>query len=275
MRKYIIASLLLLPILAYTQRYVINPETGKLDYYLNVIPGSDTVINFGSGNTLSSDDYNGIIGYNSSVTAANALSIGRNNTVTEDENIAFGTYLAPSVEQNITIGRGADVSAPMVNSKYGTVGIGYFATVPTLYVHSGYEAGEDYVGDIGGVSIGGADLDTLTALQITSHSTGGSSYFLKMRDSTGVERLTVDDMGNMAISGILTVDSLVSSTTPTIHTAAGDTSNYHTPDKIGDMFIDSVTGDVYISAGTDRGDWILLNALLPIVFVIRRKRFQA
>lgn len=272
MKRYIIAILIILPTLVHGQKYIINPETGKFDYYLNVIPGSDTVINFGSGNTLSDDAMNGIIGHNSSVTAARSLALGHSNTITQADNIVFGTYLAPLAEHTISIGRGWADAAPMVNSKYGTVGIGYFATVPTLYVHSGYEAGETYVADIGGVSIGGPDLDTLTGLQITSHSTGGSSYFLKMKDSTGVERLTVDDLGNMSISGILTVDSLVSITTPTIHTASGDTSNYHTPDKIGDMFIDSVSGNVYISAGTDRGDWILLNALLPIVFVIRRKR---
>lgn len=275
MKKYIILILLLLPVLSYSQKYVMNPETGKFDYYIQVIPGSGTVINFGSNNTLSGDPLNGVVGHNSTVNAARSLSIGHNNTITQDDNIVFGTYLAPTVQHNITIGRGADVSSPMVNSKYGTVGIGYFATVPTLYVHSGYEVGQTYVGDIGGVSIGGPDLDTLTALQLTSHASDGSSYFLKMKDSTGVEYMTVDDLGNMVLSGVLTVDSLVCSHTPTIHTAVGDTSNYHTPNKVGDMFIDSSGGGVYVSTGTARGDWVLLNVLLPLVFVIRRKRKTA
>ena len=272
MKKYIFSILLILPVLVYSQYYVMNPETGKFDYYLNVTPGSDTVINFGSVNTLGNANETGVIGHNLIVNAARSLAFGYSNNVTESDNIVFGTYLAPDVEQNITIGRGQAAVSPMVNSKYGTVGIGYFVSEPTLYVQSGYEPGESYVGDIGGVSIGGPDLDTLTALQITSHAADGSSYFLIMKDSVGVERMTVDDLGNVEIYGVLSTDSIVSSHTPTIHTAAGDTSNYHTPDKVGDMFINSTAGDVYVSTGTSRGDWVKLNALLPLVFVIRRKR---
>lgn len=44
-----------------------------------------------------------------------------------------------------------------------------------------------------------------------------------------------------------------------IHYAAGDTSNYPTPDKIGDMFINTSTGKVYVSVTAARLGWRILN----------------
>lgn len=62
---------------------------------------------------------------------------------------------------------------------------------------------------------------------------------------------------------------------PTIQSAAGDTSNYATPDKIGDLYIDTSAGKVYVSVATARGGWRILNYLLPLFVmwnVKRRKR---
>ena len=46
---------------------------------------------------------------------------------------------------------------------------------------------------------------------------------------------------------------------PEIHSAAGDTSNYATPGKIGDLYINTSTGKVYVSVSSVRGGWRILN----------------
>ena len=46
---------------------------------------------------------------------------------------------------------------------------------------------------------------------------------------------------------------------PTIQSAAGDTSNYTVPDKIGDIYLDTSAGKVYISVTSARGGWRILN----------------
>lgn len=48
-------------------------------------------------------------------------------------------------------------------------------------------------------------------------------------------------------------------TVPTIHYAAGDTSNYPIPGKIGNIFINTTAGKVYISKAVTRGGWVILN----------------
>jgi len=56
-------------------------------------------------------------------------------------------------------------------------------------------------------------------------------------------------------------DKRVEATTlfPEIHYAAGDTSNYATPDKIGDLYIDTSGSKVYVSVAAARGGWRILN----------------
>jgi len=46
---------------------------------------------------------------------------------------------------------------------------------------------------------------------------------------------------------------------PTIQSAAGDTSNYTIPDKIGDLFVNTATGKIYVSVTSSRGGWRILN----------------
>jgi hypothetical protein len=49
-------------------------------------------------------------------------------------------------------------------------------------------------------------------------------------------------------------------TIPTIYSAAGDTSNYPVPGKIGNIFINTSDGDVYVSIKAIRHDgWVKLN----------------
>lgn len=61
---------------------------------------------------------------------------------------------------------------------------------------------------------------------------------------------------------------------PTIQSAAGDTSNYNTPDKIGDLYVDTSAGKVYVSVSSARGGWRILNWMLPlfIVWNVKRRR---
>jgi hypothetical protein len=46
---------------------------------------------------------------------------------------------------------------------------------------------------------------------------------------------------------------------PEIHVFAGDTSNYNTPDKIGDFFINTSTSKLYVSVTAARNGWVILN----------------
>ena len=61
---------------------------------------------------------------------------------------------------------------------------------------------------------------------------------------------------------------------PEIHAFAGDTSNYATPDKIGDLFINTATSKVYVSVSTSRGGWVILNMILPLLLIVRRRRHK-
>lgn len=256
-----------------TTRYIFNPQTGRPDYISRYTPANDSTINFGSNNTVSSDTANGAIGHNNTVDAPLSMAFGYSNTTARANNILFGIYTRADSSNTITIGRGLNGGIQMNNTRYGSIGLGMFASEPLMYIQSGYEFGETYSDDIGGVSIGGKALDTLTALQINAHLTG-SAYFLKCKTYAGTDVFSVDYDGNAELAGILTVDSVVCTHVPTIHQAAGDTSNYHTPDKIGDLFIDTSAGDTYISVGSSRGDWEKLNGIWPLVamVVIRRRR---
>ena len=59
---------------------------------------------------------------------------------------------------------------------------------------------------------------------------------------------------------------------PTIQSAAGDTSNYTVPDKIGDLYINTSAGKVYVSVAAARGGWRILNYILPLFFIISYRR---
>ena len=55
----------------------------------------------------------------------------------------------------------------------------------------------------------------------------------------------------------ITINDII--TIPTIFKAAGDTSNYHTPGKAGNIFIDISSGNIYISKSAVRSGWVKLN----------------
>jgi hypothetical protein len=48
-------------------------------------------------------------------------------------------------------------------------------------------------------------------------------------------------------------------TIPTIYSAAGDTSNQAIPGKIGNLFINTSNGKVFVSVTAARGGWVILN----------------
>jgi len=272
--KRILFIILFIPVLLSAQdttNLKFNPIEGRWDYISNIYPGSDTVINFGTNNTFTSDSLNGVVGHQNVVSSGNGISFGYHNDLTHAGVFQFGAFLQSDTTYNLTIGRGWNRFDKLANSKYGTIGLGYFSSTPTMYIHSGLEPGETWTEDIGGVSIGTDQLDTLTALQIQSLKDDGTSYLIKGQSSSSVEVFTLDDQGNMEITGTLTVDSVVCDHVPTIHQAAGDTSNYNTPDKIGDIFIDTSSGDSYMSTGTSRGDWLKLNFIFPFFIAVRRK----
>lgn len=49
------------------------------------------------------------------------------------------------------------------------------------------------------------------------------------------------------------------STVPKIYTAAGDTSNMSTPLKIGDLFIDTTNGIIYVAEEAVTGGWLRIS----------------
>ncbi|MFH0757323.1 MAG: hypothetical protein V2B15_08560 [Bacteroidota bacterium] len=240
-----------------TTNFVINPQTGRHDFISRVHPVSDTVIDYGTNNYLSPDTLNGVIGHGNTVDAARSMAIGNFNYISHESNILFGSFLISDTTYTVTLGRGLNSGTKLANSRYGSVGLGYFSSAPILYVQSGYEPGEAYVGDIGGVSIGGPELDTLTALQINEHL-AGDAFFLKCKNLSGNAVFSVDYNGNADLDGTLTVDSVVCNYVPTIYQVAGDTTGL-APAKLGDMLINTSAGDMYISVGSSRGDWIKLN----------------
>jgi hypothetical protein len=80
------------------------------------------------------------------------------------------------------------------------------------------------------------------------------------------------DVTNAVDISTIAVDISTITTIPTIHQAAGDTSNYNTPDKIGDLFIDTSASKVYISVEAARGGWVILNVILLLVFIKRKRK---
>lgn len=58
---------------------------------------------------------------------------------------------------------------------------------------------------------------------------------------------------------------------PVVISAAADTTD-QSATKPGDIYINTVTKDIYMSTGSGRGKYVLLNLFLPILLIIRRKR---
>lgn len=82
--------------------------------------------------------------------------------------------------------------------------------------------------------------------------------------------------GKDSIASINQIDSVIRTlatpleTTQTCLSGAADTTGV-SPRKIGDIYVDTSSGKVYISKTASRGGWLILNYIfLPLIF-LRRK----
>lgn len=98
-----------------------------------------------------------------------------------------------------------------------------------------------------------------------------ASVGIELADSTGV--LEGNYMPRLQTAELVN-DSLITlrTTVPLIYSAAGDTSNYPIPDKIGDIFIDTSASKVYVSKTAARNGWLILNMIVPFIYFRRKKR---
>jgi len=209
------------------------------------------------------------------VTAANGInykypfirtSLSSSVNITADPQIVAGswngqtiTLFNPSSSYTLTIeeednGGTSDVS--LIDAKTCVLGKGDFITL-RWYTDTWYE------------------MDRSDAKNIYVPYSGATTTV----DLGSNDLLTTGDIGasgsevNHVYTDTLTVTNSIDISTivPMIHSAAGDTSNYNTPDKIGDLFIDTSASKVYVSVEAARGGWVILNVFLLLVF-IRRKR---
>ncbi len=115
---------------------------------------------------------------------------------------------------------------------------------------------------LGGVCIGknynyAGDPEEIS-LEIFSRKLSGS-YILKGENSTGSSAITITDQGNMTLAGYLDAPKVSCPSTPNVYYSASDTTNFPTPWNTGDFFINTAAKNIYVSRGTDRGDWVMIS----------------
>ena len=57
-----------------------------------------------------------------------------------------------------------------------------------------------------------------------------------------------------------------------MRTFAGDTANYQVPDQVGQFFLDTSVGKLYVAKTAVRGGWVILNLILFFGYIRRKKR---
>jgi len=57
-----------------------------------------------------------------------------------------------------------------------------------------------------------------------------------------------------------------------MRSAAGDTSNYQVPDQVGQFFLDTSAGKLYIAKTSVRGGWVILNLIFFMGYIRRKKK---
>ena len=266
MKRILIIFLLTLSLAGLSQsRLLLNPLTGELELTANITYMSDTLINLGTGYP-GTNLINAIVGHSSSSVSENSMILGSHSRASCAYNFILGSYISCSADHSFTISAGYIDNQQSSIRLPGSVGIGYLSNRAIMYVHSGYNYGDPYQGNIGGVLINRWRnyhrtyyADDLLALGIYAHNVDGNSYMLKLKDSAGVEKFSINDQGTMAVAGSFEAGSVISNYTPKIYHAAGDTSFVPVPTKLGDLYIDTSSKDVYISNATSRGGWIKVN----------------
>lgn len=265
MRRILTILLILISLAGHSQsRLQLNPLTGQLELSANIAYMADTLINLG-GNVAAHNLVNGYIGYSNASVSENSMIVGFNSYAACKENFVLGSYYRCNSDYVVSIWGG---NIPD-NNRYipGSVGIGYYSQRGALDIHSGYNNGDEYCGDKGGVLINRWRLgygsqyyqDTLLSLGIYSHNVDGNSYMMKLKDSGGSERFAINDQGTTTVAGSLSPESVVSNYTPAIYHAAFDTTYIPVPNKVGDIYIDTAAKDVYISNSPSKGGWKKVN----------------
>jgi hypothetical protein len=274
MKRILIILLLSISLAGYSQsRLQLNPITGDLELSANIAFMADTLINLGD-NSPGQFLVNSLIGHNNSSVSKNSMIIGFNCSANCADNFVMGSYFKCSSDHGFAISGGSMEVSQTFNQHGripGSVGIGYFSQRGAMHVHSGYNSDDTYCGDIGGVLINRYwtfksyinryqyYADSALALSVYSHNVDGSSYMMKLKDSEGVEKFSINDQGATTVAGSFEAGSVISNYTPMVYHAAGDTSYIPVPVKLGDLYIDTSQKDVYISNNTARGGWQKVN----------------
>lgn len=270
MKRILTILLIVISISGHSQsRLQLNPITGQLELSANIAYMADTLINLGD-NIPGQHLINSYIGHYNGSVSANSMIIGNNSIASCDENFLMGSYISCSSDHSFSIFGGTGLFGAYGGGSLripGSVGIGYYSIRGALNIHSGYNNGDEYCGDKGGVLINrwrvvyGSQYyqDTLLSLGIYAHNIDGNSYMMRLKDSVGAERFSINDQGATTVAGSLSSESVVSNYTPSIYHSAFDTTYIPVPDKVGDIYIDTAEKDVYISNSTNRGGWQKVN----------------
>ncbi len=133
--------------------------------------------------------------------------------------------------------------------------------------------------DIDMIRLSGHDsliLNTTAATNVTLPTTGtlrsSTTYQLDNLTVSGTTVYGIEGSDSTLFYTPVSMRDDASTLFPTIQSAAGDTSNYQIPDKIGDLYIDTSAGKVYVSVAAARGGWRILNYILPLFFIISYRR---
>lgn len=266
MKKILTILLITMSVAGYSQsRLQMNPITGELELSANISYMADTLINLGRGNYPGRGIINGYVGYQNGSISLNSMILGFNCYANCKENFILGSYFRCSSDHAFSI-TGGSVSNDNLHIP-GSVGVGYYSRRGALNIHSGYNNGDDYCGDKGGVLINRWRLgygsqyyqDAYLALGIYALNIDGNSYMMKLTDSDGAEKFSINDQGVTTLAGTLSSESVENNYTPAIYYAAYDTAFVSVPEKAGDIYIDTDQKDVYISYEAARGGWKKVN----------------
>ena len=259
-RKLFVVTILLLSIFpsSWGQRLIKNPFTRKFDFVQSFKHAQDTLINIGYDNYFMSGKFNSVIGYGNSNFSQNSMVIGWQSNTGCLENFFLGSSISCGCDKIIAVmGKdGGENPSPRIP---GSIALGYSSEYAIMHVHSGYPVGHNaFRGNVGGVRIGPVNrssFDLNTALEIVAHDNSETTTTILSTESDEI----VIDNASMTISGSLETGYFENTYTPSIHSAAGDTSLLPVPLKTGDIYIDTSEKDVYISAGAERGKWKKVN----------------
>ncbi|MFA5061586.1 MAG: tail fiber domain-containing protein [Patescibacteria group bacterium] len=173
------------------------------------------------GNTVASGYTSTAMGSRSVASGNYSTALGQYSTASGDNSFALGQYVSSSAFSSIIIGNGLGLgSGLLVNSTDRSLVVGFYSTVPTLFV--GPSAGEGTTGRVG------VGTTTPTALFSISGSVTSSPFF-DIASSSGSSMLRVLANGNVGINtssplaGLTIVDGAILAVSSTSGTGAQGT----------------------------------------------------